>query len=133
MTNESLLTNDDMQSINDRIVTLTERINRHFDGVEEYDSKTFRKYYFLYIEDVDDIERAITQIALFTSKLDGYDDNKTWIDNGKIIDRTIDYRDYNRWINDLDLLEQVTDYSNMWNLKTQNYNWGEEIMEWSEA
>lgn len=131
------LTVDDMKYIDSKILSLNNKIKVHFNNYVSYVSisNEFKHYNFLWLEDVQYIENAIDYIASFLYKPIGYIDKKVWIENYKIIDRTLDYTDYNRWINNLTLLENI-DISKekwLWNLKSYDAEWGKTIdLEWSE-
>lgn len=134
---KDFLSVEDMKNIDSKIVDINNKISSHFDMYTIYQtiSDYFKEYDFFWLEDVDYIEKAIDYISSFLYQPNGYIDKKVWIEGNKIIDRTFDYNDYNRWINNLSLLENIdiTKEKWLWNLKEYDTQWGEQAdLEWSE-
>ena len=87
-----------------------------------------------YIQEINRIENAIENLGYYFYKPNGWLPTKEWItlDNLYPI-KSFDYKDYNRWISNLQLIENALGESlTIWN-GVSLMNWNEESQyEWEE-
>lgn len=131
----------DMNYIFEQVDIINEEIINYFESfsIEKINKINFEKEKILYLEDVDYIENILKYFALCLEKTSNYD-YKQWINNEKIIDRNIDYKDYNRWIINLNGFSNIIEsekkkdnFRFFYNSKTQDFNYDEWLdLEWSE-
>lgn len=136
-TETDILKPTDILEIDKEITELNDYIFNLFRYVTKYSSVAdgIKEHFFFYLEDVDCIEKAIEEIAFVLYKPTEYIPKKDWIESEKIINRTFDYIDYNRWLNNIQLLKSIhfPQAKEYWNLKRYSYTWNEESeLEWSE-
>lgn len=88
-----------------------------------------------FIQDIDNIEQGIENLGKYCTKPLGWITTKEWIEIASVIKRndlgvgskSFSYRDINRWINNLNLIDNVDmDNNTFWNTNKTMYNWNEE-------
>lgn len=101
-TSDDILTYQELNSIEQRIKTLRTRIVNLGYSVTAYTPKTWVKKDFLLYTYLQNIENGIKYLGKGYYRPSGWQETKTW-DKGM----SFNYRDVNRWITDLDLIEQA--------------------------
>ena len=87
------------------------------------------------LQEIDRIERGIDNLQKYWYKPKGWQECKIWLtgDETKQIIKSFNYQDINRWINNLNIINEVINSNEIiWNV--QSYiNWNEEgKIEWSD-
>ena len=100
-TEDSIMTYEDFNTIEQRIVTLRNRIIALGYSVGEYTPRTWVKKDFLMYSYVNNIENGIYKLGNGYFRPYGWQNRKTWVGN-----LSFSYRDVNRWINNLNLIEE---------------------------
>ena len=133
--NTDYLNYNDLNNIENRILTLTNSLKEYNPSTPTFSPKTWVVNEFPYIQEIDRIERGIDNLQKYWYKPNGWIDCKIWLtglETEQVI-KSFSYLDINRWINNMNLIEQVIgDNTIIWNV--QSYiNWNEESnIEWSD-
>lgn len=123
----------DLNAIENRILTLTNRLKEYNPSTPNYFSKTWVVNEFPYIQEIQRIETGVDNLKNYWYKPDGWIESKIWLyetETEQII-KSFSFEDINRWIVNLNLMEQIIgDESTLWNV--QSYiNWnGESNVDW---
>ena len=106
----------DLNTVESVIDEYTERISRYVE-IPAYVKKTWAKNDLPFVQEIDRIENAITNIGRYGYKPDGWLPTKTWITSDNLYPvKSFDYRDWNRWINNLQLINfDDIDEMTFWN------------------
>lgn len=129
MYNETMYLNyGDLNAIEDRIVTVTNKLRQLNPSTPAFSSKLWLPADFPYIQEIDRIERGVNTLKEYWYKPDGWIDCKTWLtgtETSQVIKR-FNYEDINRWIVDLDLMDAALDEEvTLWNIQSYIY-WNQE-------
>ena len=136
MYNETMyLSYNDLNMIENRILTLTNKLKQLNPSTPTFSSKTWQINDFPYIQEIDRIERGINNLKEYWYQPDGWIECKVWLDGtetGQVI-KSFSYIDINRWIVDLDLMEVALDEEvTLWNIQSYIY-WNQESnVDWRE-
>ena len=136
MYNETMYLNyTDLNQIENRILTLTNRLKQYNPSTPTFSSKQWFVNDFPYIQEIDRIERGVKALGDYWYKPDGWEECKVWLtgEETEQVIKSFSFEDINRWIIDLDLMEEVIgDESTIWNLQSYIY-WNQESNEdWRE-
>lgn len=136
MYNETMYLNyNDLNSIENRILNLTNRLKQYNPSTPTFPSKEWYVNDFPYIQEIDRIERGVKALGDYWYKPDGWIENKEWLtgDETSQVIKSFSFEDINRWIVDLDLIEEVIgDNTTIWNVQSFVY-WNQESdIEWSD-
>lgn len=136
MYNETMYLNyTDLNQIENRILTLTNRLKQYNPSTPTFPSKQWFVNDFPYIQEIDRIEKGIDNLQKYWYKPDGWEECKVWLtgEETEQVIKSFSFEDINRWIIDLDLMEEVIgDESTIWNLQSYIY-WNQESNEdWRE-
>lgn len=101
---DSIMTYEDFNTIEQKISSLRTRIVNLGYSVDTYTPKTWVKKDFLLYTYLNNIEEGIQALANGYFKPYGWQNAKTW--NKRM---SFSYRDVNRWITDLNLIEERLD------------------------
>lgn len=127
---------EDLNLIENKIDTLTDWIRENYiEDIPTYTKKTWVLNELPYIQEIDRIERGIENIGYNFYEPDGWITTKEWITSDNLYPiKSFDYRDYNRWLTDLTLIEEGGEPEiTIWNGMSQ-VNWNEESeYEWIEG
>lgn len=90
----------------------------------DLDMVVYEENDFVYVEDIDKIERNIMNLSFDFFQPVGYKKNKVWKDSESNVYKAFNYEDMNRMINDINvLIENKSDTSTKFNLNSNVY-WG---------
>ena len=136
MYNETMYLNyNDLNTIENRILTLTNRLRQYNPSTPTFSSKQWFVNDFPYIQEIDRIEKGIDNLQKYWYKPDGWEECKVWLtgEETEQVIKSFSFEDINRWVIDLDLMEEVIgDESTIWNLQSYIY-WNQESNEdWRE-
>ena len=136
MYNETMYLNyNDLNTIENRILTLTNKLKLYNPSTPTFSSKEWYVNDFPYIQEIDRIEKGIDNLQKYWYKPDGWEECKVWLngDETSQVIKSFSFEDINRWIIDLDLAEEtIGDESTIWNLQSYIY-WNQESNEdWRE-
>jgi len=125
---------ENFNDIESKLAKLNQKIKEVNENLPMYNKNVWKQNDFVYIEKVDSIEKEIEKLGNFYFKPDGWINAKTWVeDYNNIPLKSFSYIDINRWINNLQLLEnnytkQITLWDGIsqisWN-ETTAYSWEE--------
>lgn len=101
---DSIMTHTDFNTIEQRINTLRTRIVNLGYTVDSYTPKTWIKKDFLLYTYLNNIENGIKALGKGYFRPYGWQDTKTWTAR-----QSFSYKDVNRWITDLNLIEERLD------------------------
>lgn len=101
---DSIMTYEDFNTIEDKIVELRTRIVNLGYTVDTYTPHTWVKKDFLLSSYVNNIEQGITKLGQGYFRPYGWQKGHPWVGN-----LSFSYRDVNRWINNLNLIEERLD------------------------
>lgn len=115
---------DDLNYIENRIETATNRVKQIID-MPSYSKKTWVINELPYIQEINRIEKGISDIGYYYYQPNGWIPTKEWITSDNLYPiKSFDYKDYNRWLNDLELIENSYDVPvTLWNGPSQ-VEWG---------
>lgn len=136
MYNETMYLNySDLNMIENRILTLTNRLKELNPSTPTFSPKTWVINEFPYIQEIDRIERGVNTLKEYWYQPDGWIDCKVWLDGTETeqVIKSFSFEDINRWIVDLDLIDTALDERiTIWN-GISYINWNEESdEEWRE-
>lgn len=97
---DSIMTYSDFNTIEQKIVSLRTRIVNLGFNVDTYTAKTWVKKDFLLYTYLNNIENGIENLSKGYYKPYGWQNTKTWTKG-----MSFSYKDVNRWLNNLDLIE----------------------------
>lgn len=124
-----------LNQIEDKIEELIDDIETEYQiTIPTFNKKTWTINELPYIQEIDRIENAIESIGYNFYKPNGWIVSKTWITSDNLYPiRSFDYQDYNRWVNNLELIEKsMGEALTLWN-GISLLNWNEESQyEWEE-
>lgn len=103
-TEDNIMTAQDFNEIEQRILTLRGRIINLGYSVDSYTAKTWLTNDFLLYTYLNNIEEGIKALGKGYFRPYGWKKTKTWAGG-----MSFSYRDVNRWITDLDLIEERLD------------------------
>lgn len=124
----------DLNEIEEKISLLNLEMKNFVPQLEIYEEHEWKLNDFPYIQLIDHIEKAISQMSFFLFRPNGYIKDKVWLeDEFDHPVKAFDYQDINRWLNNLDLLSKNTNYEgNLWDIRS-DVIWDEESnLEWEE-
>lgn len=126
---------NDLNSIENRIEELTETLREYNPSTPTFSKKTWVINEFPYIQEIDRIERGIDNLQKYWYKPEGWIESKIWLTGNETqqVRKSFSYLDINRWINNMDIIEQVIgDNTTIWNVQS-NINWNQESdIDWSD-
>ena len=129
MYNETMYLNyNDLNTIENRITTLTNRLKQYNPSTPTFSAKEWLLNEFPYIQEIDRIERGIDNLQKYWYKPDGWINCKIWLTGSETqqVIKSFSFQDINRWINNMDLIEPVIgDNTTIWNIQSF-INWNEE-------
>ena len=136
MYNETMYLNyTDLNQIENRILTLTNRLKQYNPSTPTFSSKEWHVNDFPYIQEIDRIERGVNNLKEYWYEPEGWQECKVWLDGTETeqVIKSFSFEDINRWIIDLDLIEEVIgDNTTIWNVQSFVY-WNQESdIEWSD-
>lgn len=99
---DSIMEYTDFNTIEQKIVDLRASIISYGYNVSTYTPKTWNKKDFLLYTYLNNIEEGIKALGKGYYRPKGWQNTKTWAGG-----MSFDYRDVNRWINDLNLIEEA--------------------------
>lgn len=129
---EDYLNYDDLNRIEQRIYELTNELLDKTD-IPSFTPKTWAVNEFPYIQEVDRIEKAIDNLGYYYYKPKSWETTKIWIPEGNTqeIKKGFSYKDINRWIINMNLIEQVKDdNSTIWNGQSFVYWDSNDTLDW---
>lgn len=97
---DSIMTYNDFNAIEQRITSLRYRIVNLGYNVNIYTFKTWVKKDFLLYTYLNNIENGIENLGIGYYKPNGWQNKKVWTKG-----MSFSYKDVNRWLNNLDLIE----------------------------
>lgn len=100
-TEDSIMTYVDFDLIEQKISTLNNLISSKGYTIDSYSPKSWSRGDFLFYTYLNNIETGIENLGTAYTKPTGWQNTKTWIKG-----MSFSYRDVNRWITDLNLIEQ---------------------------
>lgn len=112
----------DLNEVEVRISNVTSRIQQDYiPDMPPYTSKTWALNELPYIQEIDRIERGIKSIGYNFYEPEGWITVKEWITSDNLYPiKSFDYRDYNRWLTDLELIENAQgELLTLWNGTSQ--------------
>jgi hypothetical protein len=100
---------NDLNLIENKIDTLTDWIrDTYIEDMPVYNKKTWVLNELPYIQEIDRIEHGIKSIGYNFYEPDGWITTKEWITSDNLYPiKSFDYRDYNRWLTNLNLIENA--------------------------
>ena len=101
---DSIMTYEDFNEIEQKIVTLRLRIIELGYSVDTYTSKTWAKNDFLIFKYLNNIENGLEKLGKGYFRPYGWQDKKKWTKA-----MSFSYKDVNRWWNNLNLIEERLD------------------------
>lgn len=136
MYNETMYLNyTDLNQIENRILTLTNRLKQYNPSTPTFSFKEWHVNDFPYIQEIDRIERGVNNLKEYWYEPEGWQECKVWLtgEETEQVIKSFSFEDINRWIIDLDLAEEVIgDESTIWNVQSFVY-WNQESnIEWSD-
>lgn len=136
MYNETMYLNyTDLNTIENRILTLTNRLKEYNPSTPTFSSKTWVVNEFPYIQEIQRIETGVDNLKEYWYQPDGWIESKVWLDGTETsqVIKSFSYEDINRWIVNLDLMEEaIGDNTTIWNIQSYIY-WNQESdIEWSD-
>ena len=136
MYNETMYLNySDLNTIENRIETLTNKLRQYNPSAPTFSKKTWAVNDFPYIQEIQRIETGVNNLKEYWYQPDNWIECKVWLDGTETsqVTKSFNFEDINRWIVDLDLIEEIIgDETTLWNI--QSYiNWNEESnQDWRE-
>lgn len=126
----------DLNEIENAIEETTNYIKENYvSGIPTFNKKTWILNELPFIQEIDRIEKGVENLGLYYLKPNGWLLTKKWITKDNFFPiKSFDYRDYNRWINNIEVIQQIpeNDYT-LWNGNSY-INWNEESdYEWIDA
>lgn len=104
---------NDLNEIEAKIDQLTEEISKVVISIPTYNKKTWILNELPFIQEIDRIEKAIYNLGEYYIEPKGWQTLKKWITDDNLYPiKSFDYRDWNRWINNLSLMD-TSEISNM--------------------
>ena len=125
------LSYQDLNTLIDKEKELVRVMNLNIEEID-LDLPIYEINDFVYIEDIDKIERNIMYMAYAFYQPSGYIENKIWKDKDEAVYKSFSYEDLNRIITDMNLLyEHRNDEVLLYGMVALNttWNYGSEI-EW---
>ena len=108
--------------------------------IPDYVTKTWVSNEIPFMQDIDKIEEGVKNLGKYFTKPIGWITTRTWFNTNTVTDRSdycagskgFSYQDINRWIHNLNLIEQedMGDFT-IWNTDKTEYEW-EGHSEWSD-
>lgn len=104
--------------------------------IPNYEKKTWVLNEIPYMQDIDRIEQGIKNLGDYFTKPKGWITTKDWLKTNTIDDRSdygvgskgFSYIDINRWINNLNLIEQEDmENATVWNTNKSEYYWDGDV------
>ena len=100
-TQDDIMTYEDFNAIEQKIVTLRSSLVNLGYSIDSYTAKTWARNDFLIYTYLNNIEEGIKALGKGYFRPYGWQKTKTWTAG-----KGFSYRDVNRWINNLDLIEE---------------------------
>lgn len=129
MYNETMYLNyNDLNVIENRILTLTNKLRQLNPSTPAFSSKQWFVNDFPYIQEIDRIEKGVNTLKEYWYQPDGWIDCKVWLDGTETeqVIKSFSFEDINRWIIDLDLIDAALDEEvTLWNIQSYIY-WNQE-------
>ena len=131
-TQEDYLSYNDLNNIEERINELTEDLQDKT-SIPSFNPKTWVINEFPYIQEIDRIERGVDNLGYYYYKPEEWETTKIWIPEGNTqeIKKGFSYKDINRWIVNMNLIEQIKDdNSTIWNGQSFVYWDSNDTLDW---
>ena len=121
---------EDLNTIENRIGTLNSKLT-NVTNIPIFSKKNWQLNEFPYIQEIDRIENAINNLGKYYYYPKAFITPKKWLNTGKEI-KNFSYKDINRWIINLSLIEEIiNDKSTIWNSLISYIEWnGNSETEW---
>lgn len=129
---EDYLKPEDLNNIEQRIEELTEDLQDKTD-IPSFIPKTWVINEFPYIQEIDRIEKGVDNLGYYYYKPQEWETTKIWIPEGNTqeIKKGFSYQDINRWIYNMDLINQIKDdNSTIWNGQSFVYWDSNDTLDW---
>lgn len=124
----SYLNYNDLNVIENKIYEMT-NILKEYDININFNKKNWVLNEFPYIQEIDRIEKAIDNLGKNYYYPSSFIESKIWLETGTDL-KNFSYKDINRWINNLNSIENVIeDGSTIWNSSKSEINWNEQSNE----
>lgn len=116
---------NDLNQIEAKIKEYTDKVSQVI-NIPSFEQKTWVKNELPYIQEIGRIEKAIYNLGEYYNKPKGWLPTKEWItEENKYPIKAFDYRDWNRWVNNLNLFEvDIVLTDTIWN--------GASFIKWNE-
>ena len=97
----------DLNNIENKIEELTDYIQEHYvEDMPTFNKKTWALNELPFVQEIDRIETGVNNLGYYLYEPDGWVATKTWITSDNLYPiKSFDYRDYNRWLSDIGLIE----------------------------
>ena len=131
----SYLNYTDLNTAENKIEEITNYIKTHYIDMPSFTKKTWVVNELPFIQEISRIENGIEDIGEYYYKPNGWLPCKTWITSDNLYPiKSFDYRDWNRWVNNLQLVENsFGELLTLWN-GTSQVTWDiESEYEWIDA
>ena len=124
----SYLNYNDLNVIENKIYEMID-ILKEYDININFNKKNWVLNEFPYIQEIDRIEKAIDNLGKNYYYPSSFIEPKIWLETGTDL-KNFSYKDINRWINNLNSIENVIeDDSTIWNSSKSEINWNEQSNE----
>lgn len=123
-----------MNSVEQRLEQLTTKLQQYTE-IPSFSPKIWAINDFPYIQEIDRIEKAIERLAQYSIRSEYWEQTKIWIPEGTNtpLKKSFSYRDINRWLFNMDLIDELNfEEMTIWNGHS-NINWNENNdLDWEE-
>lgn len=99
----------DLNYIENKIETVTNQIKQDYiPEIPTFNKKTWVLNELPYVQEIARIENGIKNIGYYFYEPEGWQTTKEWITSDNLYPiKSFDYRDYNRWLNNLELIKNA--------------------------
>lgn len=131
----SYLNYTDLNDVENKIEEITNYIKEHYVDMPSFEKKTWVINELPFVQEIDRIENGIEAIGEWYYKPNMWLPSEVWITSDKPFPiKSFDYNDWNRWVNNLQLVENsFGEVLTLWN-GTSQVTWDiESEYEWIDA